>query len=61
MNKINVTESVPLNNGIPSVAASARQLKTLVILAEGSGHNKGQCNGEPDNYLTTPPNYGSAA
>jgi len=61
MNNINVPESVPLNNGNPTVVVSAKQLKTLVDMPECNGHNNGQCNGEPYNYLATSPNYGSAA
>jgi hypothetical protein len=60
MNKIKVPEFVPLNNGIPTVDVSVKQLKTLVALPEGNGHNKGQCTAETDNYFATTPNCGSA-
>ena len=76
MNKIIITESVPLNNVNPTIAASAKLLKTLFYLPEGNslaerftvlivgdanGHNQGRCNGEPDDCLDTLPDYGSAA
>jgi hypothetical protein len=76
MNKIRVPESVPLDNGNPTVAASANLLNTLVYLPEdnslperflnlvagdANGHNKGKCNGDPVDCLCPPLDYGSAA